>query len=253
MPGISRRQLLGGIGGSAGAIAAATLTPIRFQADAATVTPSTKHQWALVIDMRRCDGCGKCTEGCQQAHHLPASFEWIKVEKKVSKSGQEYFMPMPCMHCENAPCVRVCPTGASFKDPEGLTLIDQNICIGCRICMAACPYGRRYFNDRVENVSNPFGQKPTPQYPVPQQKGTVGKCELCIHAVGEGKLPACVEWCQMDAIYVGDLISDVATNGHETVRLSQFLKDNNAFRYKEELNTGPRVYYIAGHGEDLGF
>lgn len=253
MPGISRRQLLGGIGGGAGALAASALSPIHFDADAASATPSTKHQWAMVIDMRRCDGCGKCTEGCQEAHHLPKSFEWVRVETLKTKSGQEFYMPIPCMQCENAPCIRVCPVGASFKNAEGVNLVDQSKCIGCRMCMAACPYGARYFNDKQPPAfNNPFG-KPTPEYPVPQQKGTVGKCMLCVHQTSEGKLPACVEACGMYALYIGDFITDVATNGRETVRLSQFLKDNDAFRYKEELHTGPRVYYIAGHGQDLGF
>jgi len=86
---------------------------------------------------------------------------------------------------------------------------------------------------------------------VPQQKGTVGKCMFCVHRTVDGQLPACVEACGMQAIYLGDLVEDVATNGHETVRLSQFIKDNDAFRYKEDLATGPRVYYIAGHGQLL--
>lgn len=225
---------------------------MRFAADAATVQPSAKHQWAMVIDMRYCDGCGTCTRACQDAHHLPRSFEWIRVETRRTKSGQDYYMPQPCMQCENAPCVRVCPVGASFKEPEGATLIDQDRCIGCRLCVAACPYGRRYFNDQdPPPFNNPFG-RPTPRYPVPQQKGTVAKCEMCVHNLDAGKLPTCVEQFPMYALYIGDLISDIATNGRDTVRLSQFLKDNDAFRYKEEL-TGPRVYYIAGHGQDLGF
>ena len=253
MASLSRRKLLGGLGTGAGAIAAVGLAPIRFEAEAAPV-PAKKRQWVMVIDMRRCDGCSKCTESCQEAHHLPKSFEWIKVHKLHNKRGQQYFMPRPCMQCENAPCLRVCPVAATFRDREGIVLVDQDRCIGCRMCMAACPYGARYFNDVEPPVfANPFAGPPTPQYPVPQQKGTVGKCMLCVHFTGAGKLPACVEACTMYALYVGDLVSDVATNGLETVRLSKFLNDNDAFRYKEELNTGPRVYYIAGHGQDLGF
>ena len=119
--------------------------------------------------------------------------------------------------------------------------------------MAACPYGARYFVDQDPPAYvNPFGRS-TPQFPVPQQKGTVGKCMLCVHRTAEGKLPACATECNMYALYLGDLITDIATNGRETVRLSQFLKDNDAFRWKEELNIGPRVYYIAGHGQALGF
>ena len=248
---ITRRRLLTGIGTGAGTLAAATLVPIHFEATAAE--PSTKHQWAMVIDLRRCDGCEKCTDACRATHHLPEDFEWLKVYTRTTTSGQEFFMPQPCMHCENAPCVRVCPVAASFHDPEGVVLVDQDICIGCRMCMAACPYGARYFNDDdPPPYENPFGH-PTPQFPVPQQKGTVGKCMLCVHFTDGGKLPACVEACEMRALYIGDLVTDIATNGTETVRLSAFLKENDAWRYKEELHTGPHVYYISGHGQDLGF
>ena len=253
MPAISRRQLLGRIGGGAGTLAAAALVPIHFDADAASARPSTQHQWAMVIDLRRCDGCAKCTEACQDAHHLPKSFEWIKVSTLKNKRGQRFFMPRPCMQCENAPCVRVCPVAASYHDPTGVVLVDQDRCIGCRMCMAACPYGARYFNESAPEYANPFGTRPTPEFPVPQQKGTVGKCMLCVHKTADGMLPACIDACSMYALYLGDLVTDVATNGRETVRLSKLLNDNDAFRFKEELNTGPRVYYIAGHGQDLGF
>ena len=246
---ISRRKVLGGSVAGIGTIAAGAV-PIRFEAAAAR--PNATHQWAMVIDLRRCDGCKRCTEACQETHHLAKGTEWIKVQELKNKRGQPYSMPRPCMQCENAPCVRVCPVGASFRDAEGLVLVDQDRCIGCRMCMAACPYGARYFVDKASDYKNPFG-RPTPQFPVPQQKGTVGKCMFCVHLTAEGKLPACVEACGMYALYIGDLVSDVATNGKETVRLSKFLNDNDAFRWKEELNTGPRVYYIAGHGQDLGW
>ncbi len=251
MTAISRRRLLGGLGGGAAALAATSLVPTEFSADAAT--PPAKHQWAMVIDMRRCDGCAKCTEACQDAHHLPKSFEWIKVLEKRSKYGQKFFMPRVCMQCENAPCIKACPVAASFKNAEGVNLVDQDRCIGCRMCMAACPYGARYFNESEPEYQNPFGPPPTPEFPVPQQKGTVVKCMLCVHRTSDGQLPACVEACTMYALYLGDFVTDIATNGRETVRLRKFLNDNDAFRWKEELNTGPRVYYIAGHGQDLEF
>ena len=248
---ITRRKVLGGSVAAAGAVAAAFM-PIGSPSPAAAVETQKKRQWAMVIDMRRCDGCKKCTEACQAAHHLPKSFEWLKVNEVVTTVGTRYFMPLPCMQCENAPCLRVCPVGATFRDSEGVVLVDQDRCIGCRMCMAACPFGRRYFNDADPPQVTGL-PKPTPQYPVPQQKGTVGKCMFCVHFTTEGKLPACVEACSMYALYIGDLVSDVATNGRDTIRISKFLKDNDAWRYKEELNTGPHVYYITGHGQDLEF
>jgi len=245
---LSRREMLGVLGGIGTGALAAGFAPIAFpEADAAE--PGPKRQWAMVIDLRKCDGCKKCTEACQAEHELPASFEWIKVFQVKDAQGNEYNMPRPCFQCENAPCLRVCPVAATFQTGEGVVLVDQDRCIGCRMCMAACPYGARYFNyNEPPGHKHPF-QHPTPEHPVPQQKGTVGKCMFCVHRTEDGKLPACVDACGMGALYIGDLVEDVATNGQETVRLSQFIRENDAFRYKEELGTGPRVYYIAGHGQ----
>ena len=247
----TRRRLLGLFATSSAGISLAGtgLAPIAFPEAAAA--QGKQRQWVMVIDLRKCDGCGDCTTACQTEHELPKNFEWIKVFEVKDERGGSYFMPRPCFQCENAPCLRVCPVAATFRDDEGVVLVDQERCIGCRMCMAACPYGARYFN-YVEppEPKHPF-HKPTPQFPVPQQQGTVGKCMFCVHRTDDGKLPACLEACGMEAIYIGDLVEDIATNGNETVRLSRFLKDNDAYRYKEDLGTGPRVYYIAGHGQHL--
>jgi molybdopterin-containing oxidoreductase family iron-sulfur binding subunit len=245
--GISRRQLLGTLGGLGGAALAAGFVPVAFPE--AAETSEKARQWAMVIDLRKCDGCKACTEACQEEHQLPASFEWIKVFDVKDAQGNAYHMPRPCFQCESAPCLKVCPVAATFQTPDGVVLVDQDRCIGCRMCMAACPYGARYFNySAPPGHPHPF-QKATPEHPVPQQQGTVGKCMFCVHRTKDGKLPACVDACGMGAIYIGDLVEDVATNGQETVRLSQFIRDNDAFRYKEELGTSPRVWYIAGHGQ----
>jgi molybdopterin-containing oxidoreductase family iron-sulfur binding subunit len=119
--------------------------------------------------------------------------------------------------------------------------------------MAACPYGARSFN--WEKPANPAGAtfaNYSPEYPMPHRQGTVEKCMLCAHRVDDGKLPACAEHCHMFAIYLGDLSEDVATNGKEVVKLSNFLAENNAFRLKEDLGTRPRVWYIPGHGQEYG-
>jgi dimethyl sulfoxide reductase iron-sulfur subunit len=249
---MSRRQLLGTLGGLGTGALAAGFVPIAFS-EAIAADAGPKRQWAMVIDLRKCDGCKACTEACQATHHLPESFEWIKVFEVHDKQGGSFFMPRPCFQCESAPCLKVCPVAATFKTKDGVVLVDQDRCIGCRMCMAACPYGARYFNyGDPPVVSNPF-QHPTPEFPVPQQKGTVGKCMFCVHKSANGELPACVDACGMKAIWIGDLVEDVATNGDETVRLSTFIKENDAFRYKEELGTGPRVWYIAGHGQLLDY
>lgn len=256
--GLSRRHFLRGLGiaglvaGAGGA--AARLGPLGSAEQAAGADADlAKRQWAMVFDLRRCDGCEKCTKACRKMHYLPEGQEWIKVYELEDATGQKYFLPRPCMQCENPPCVKVCPVGATYKVADGVTLVDQNVCIGCRMCMAACPYEARTFtwDDPPETPATLQG--PSPEFPVPQQKNTAGKCVLCVHNIRYGKLPACVEACSMEAVYLGDINADLATNGRETVRLSELMKDNDAFRLKEELNTRPRVYYIAGHGQHVDF
>lgn len=255
---LSRRRLLQGLG-AAGIVAGAgsalvRLTniagPDRARAQAPNGSDIAEHQWVFAIDLRRCDGCEKCVKACRRMHYLHEGQEWIRVEEREDAVGQTYYLPVLCQLCEEPPCVNVCPVGATYKVADGVTVVDQDRCIGCRICMAACPYDVRKFNwDDPLPAENVLG-KPTPEWPIPQQRGTVGKCLACIHNVRYGKLPGCVEACTMRALYIGDLKTDLATNGKQTVRLSELLKDNDAFRYKEELNTHPRVYYIAGHGQD---
>jgi dimethyl sulfoxide reductase iron-sulfur subunit len=259
---ISRRNVLKMLGllgaGSAAGWVGLNSWPLTTLAEDRPAAPgeagaAEAHQWFYLIDLRRCDGCNGCTEACQKMHYLPEEQTWIKVYEMEGAGGQKYFMPRLCMHCENAPCVQVCPVKASYKSPEGLTLIDQNRCIGCRMCMAACPYEARYFN-WGEPAKVPAGVGPNrPEYPVPQQKGTVGKCVMCVHNLHFGKLPACLEACTMGALYVGDYNTDLATNGQESIKLSEFLKEQQVVRFKEELNTRPRVYYVLGHGEKLEY
>lgn len=260
--GLSRRRLLGGLGVAAG-MAAATVIPISQipiaetpqQAPApAPSTSTTKRQWAFLVDLRRCDGCKACTVACQKEHYLPKDQEWIKVLSETDSEGLKTYFVRLCQMCENPPCLKVCPTAATFKRDDGVVLIDQSKCIGCRMCMVACPYEARYFNyNEPLKPPTPFSN-PMPEFPVPQQKGTVGKCILCIHNAEKGKVPYCVDACTMDALYIGDLNSDVMTNGSGmTYQLSKYLYDNDAYRYKEELNTSPRVWYVAGHGQNLEF
>ncbi len=211
-----------------------------------------KHQWVMVFDLRRCDGCGKCTEACNKMHYLHDDQPWIPVFKMKTSGGQEYFLPRPCMMCEDPPCTKVCPVTATYRVEDGVTVVDQDKCIGCRMCLAACPYQHRTFN-WTQPIQPPEGAVAHPEFNVPQTLGTAGKCDGCLHETREGRLPACATECGMNAVFMGDLVTDTMTNGTETYRLSQYLKENDAFRLKEELNTKPRVFYVAGHGQNLEF
>jgi molybdopterin-containing oxidoreductase family iron-sulfur binding subunit len=258
---ISRRALLGSAAVIAGGAAAAPLW-LHLDELVASVAAAdfgvdfgetTRHHWVMVFDLRRCDGCGDCTRACQKTHYLEPDQTWIKVYDMSTAGGRQFFMPRLCMQCADAPCQRVCPVKATFKNRDGVVLINQDTCIGCRLCMSACPYEARYFNWSEPTSLPPAGTTPTPEFPSPQRRGTVGKCTFCVHHTEKGELPSCVSACNMEAVYIGDLDADIATNGAETVRLSTYLADNHAVRYKDELNTGPHVYYILGHGQDLDY
>jgi molybdopterin-containing oxidoreductase family iron-sulfur binding subunit len=209
------------------------------------------HQWAFIIDLRRCDGCGDCTRGCQEMHYLAPEQEWIRVYDMTDSTGAEFHLPVLCQMCEQAPCVQVCPVTATYHLGDGPVVIDQSICIGCRMCMAACPYGVRTFNWKAGPPVPVSEASDDPLFQKPQRLGTVGKCDSCVHETRDGRLPACVTSCSMLAIYSGDFVTDIATNGRETVALSQFLRDNDVYRLKEELGTETRVYYVAGHGQHV--
>lgn len=214
----------------------------------------------MVIDLRYCDGCQgvnqppQCTLACIEGHFAPEPMQWIEVfEEHQSIGDGTTFRPIPCQQCQNPPCTNVCPVGATFSTPEGIVLIDQERCIGCRICMAACPYDRRFFN---------WGEPPTPpeaeladyspEHQTPSLRGTVMKCDFCPDMARTGRLPYCAQACPNNAIYYGDLEEGLATNGRKIVNLERFLVENDAERLKEDLGTKPRVFYIPGHGELAG-
>ena len=222
-------------------------------------TPAEKvHAFGWVVDLRKCNGCvsfdspPQCTQTCTNGHFVPKGQQWIQVYDVELPNGH-YFMPTPCYHCENAPCVNVCPVGATYHDKDGFVLIDHNRCIGCRMCMAACPYHRRFFNWGTPQVPpEALKAKYSPLYPVPAVKGTVIKCMSCAHLLREGKLPFCVKGCPTKALYIGDFNEDLVSNGREVQMLNRFLSENSAYRYKEDLGTQPRVWYIPGHGQEFG-
>ena len=231
-----RRRLLGG---SAAAVAGLTLAPglilNTVQAKPTDQAVSNKNRWGLLIDTKKCaDGCTDCVTACNTEHglreiHGPATdAQWIRnVTLKNKSTGHTVNMPVMCQHCENPPCVDVCPTGASFKREDGIVLVDKHICIGCRYCMMACPYKARNFIHEVL----------TDQLPVaPRGKGTVESCTLCVHKVDNGDgTTACADACKHGAITFGDL-----NDKYSDISRKLEIDGGRQLRAELGLNTGVR-------------
>ena len=219
------------------------------------------RKFVMVIDLSRCANARKCVEGCQEMHHKAPPVEWIKV-KEMHDGGETspYWMPQPCFHCDNPPCTKVCPVDATFKRKDGIVLIDNERCIGCRFCMAACPYNARTFNWGDDWGAAPGDSTKTsdcctysPETSYPGKVGTVDKCDFCPDMAREGKLPDCVTSCPNGTIFFGDANEDAVTNGEETFRLSELLKNRAGYRYLEDLGTEPRVYYLPAADRQFPF
>ncbi len=175
--------MLYGIGGSA-------------TANAGTVRAGASDtvRWGMLIDLGRCDsGCDDCVSACAKENGLrglgrpETDAQWIrKVEIRNPQTGSSKSLPVMCQHCEDPPCVDVCPTGASFKRADGIVLVNKHTCIGCRYCMMACPYKARSFVHEAIEDQKPYS---------PRGKGTVESCTLCVHRVDDNRQPACVEAC----------------------------------------------------------
>ena len=201
-------------------------------------------KFVMVVDLAKCKNAKKCIEACDKHHNLTPDRPYIKVlEMQDNEKSAPYWMLKKCFQCDNPPCVKVCPVGATYKRTDGIVLVDNERCIGCRFCMAACPYSARVFNWGAP----PEGQLDLPYSPetsLPSKIGTVAKCDFCPEMLRQNKLPHCVTSCPNGVIYFGDEIDDTVTNGEETVRLSTLLKEKAGYRYMEELGTKPRVYYL---------
>lgn len=199
---------------------------------------SSKVRWGMLIDSNRCSAdCKACVTACNSENGLsggtlPTDSQWIrKIEIKELRSGKKQYLPMMCQHCAEPPCVDVCPTGASFKRADGIVLVDKHRCIGCRYCLMACPYKARSF------VHEPLThQKPD----VPRGMGTAEACNLCVHRVDRGELPACVAACAAAgpaAILFGDL-NDPASE------IAKRIASYPTRQIRENLNLDTGVRYI---------
>jgi molybdopterin-containing oxidoreductase family iron-sulfur binding subunit len=219
-----------------------------------SITPKEARQgipgkkFVMVVNLAKCAHALQCQKSCQKHHQLSSDDKWLKVFKmQDSGNSAPYWMPKPCFHCDKPPCVKVCPVDATFKRSDGIVLIDNERCIGCRFCMAACPYSAREFNwgePNSDTVSSAASLNYSPETSVPRKKGTVEKCDFCPDMLRLGKLPHCVSACPNGVYYFGDINEDTVTNGVETVRFSQLIKDKAGYRYLESLGTDPSVYYL---------
>jgi len=200
-------------------------------------------RYGMVIDLKKCTGCNSCTVACRAEQGTPAGIHFHKVMKYEAgkyPSARMKFLPMPCMHCQDPPCQKVCPTGATHIHPDGPVLIDETKCIGCRACIVACPYESRQFLWEIRSYYP--GSLPTPYEKLKHkgfEKGTVVKCNFCLHRLEAGRLPACVATCPMTARTFGDL-DDPASD------VAQLIVRHGGTRFREELRTEPSVYYIRG-------
>jgi molybdopterin-containing oxidoreductase family iron-sulfur binding subunit len=206
------------------------------------------RRFVMVVDLSKCRNARKCVSACQNAHDLkPGQYHMNVLQMQDSPETAPYNMPKPCQHCDNPPCVSVCPVDATFKRQDGIVLIDNERCIGCRFCMAACPYSARIFHWTEPKVSEQNKNKEyNVELNVPQKKGTISKCLFSADRLREGKLPYCTEACPNGVYWFGDENEDAVTNGttKETVRFSELIAKNGGYNLMPELGTKPRVYYL---------
>lgn len=210
------------------------------------------RKYVMVIDLAKCKNALACQSACNKHHYITGDNAWIKVyNMQEAEDTAPYWMPVTCQHCDEPACVTVCPVDATFKRRDGLVLIDNDRCIGCRFCMAACPYSIRVFNwsepdqGDITLEMEKMGHVKSPEYTgMPSVKGTVDKCDFCPHAIKHNELPHCVTACPNGVFYFGDKYEDTVTNGQESLRLSKLLEDKAGYRYMDSLGTQPSVYYL---------
>lgn len=208
-----------------------------------------EYHWGMVIDLDRCIGCEYCLRACSAVNDVSPDHPWNIVIEEQTSTEQTFYFTRPCLHCQHAPCVEVCPVKATYHREDGLVVMDYDRCIGCRYCEVACPYDARRFNWEVPKYENPY----VPTWGVPEvprrARGVVEKCTFCIHRIDNGleagnmpgedfdSTPACVNICPVHARVFGNL------NDPDS-EVAQVIEANPTIRLREDLGTDPSVYYI---------
>lgn len=217
-------------------------------------------EFAYALDLSRCIGCRRCVYACVEENNQSRDpqVHWIRVlsmekakgisfpesdayyePESVPEEGR-FYVPVSCQQCRNAPCTKTCPTGATWAEPDGIVVIDYDWCIGCRCCMAACPYGARHFNwrnpslprDTLNPETHYLGNRPRP-------RGVVEKCTFCIQRARAGRYPACVEVCPVGARKFGNLLDPQS-------EIRYIIEHKRVLVLKQDLNTLPRFFYFYG-------
>jgi Fe-S-cluster-containing dehydrogenase component len=215
----------------------------------AEVETVAKHKWAMVINLDRCIGCEYCQRACTAVNDVAPDKPWNVVVEDQTSTGRSFFFSRPCLHCQHAPCVEVCPVQATHVREDGIVVMDYDRCIGCRYCQVACPYDARKFNWEERTDENEL----IPTWGIAEverrPRGVVEKCTFCVHRIDAGleagktpgvdreATPACVNICPVGARTFGDLKDP----GSE---VSVLLEHSPTLRLREELGTEPSVYYI---------
>jgi molybdopterin-containing oxidoreductase family iron-sulfur binding subunit len=217
-------------------------------------------EFGYALDLSRCVGCRRCVYACVKENNLSRDpqihyIEVLQMEKdkgidfrhsdihynpKLVPEEGYFYVPIQCQQCRNPQCTEVCPVKATWQEPDGITVVDYNWCIGCRYCMAACPYGARHFNWGEPNIPD---EEVNPETHYlgnrPRELGVVEKCTFCLQRVRNGKYPACVEICPVGARKFGNLLDPQS-------EIRYILKNKRVLVLKQELNTQPRFYYFFG-------
>lgn len=213
---LSRRGFLKSTGG-AGVAGAAGLT-----AGCGTVStnrPGEGPRYGMLIDLRRCFGCHACSVACKAEQDVPLGYfkSWVMIsERGRYPQARRQFLPVLCNHCDDPPCVHVCPTRATVQRADGIVTQDEKTCIGCKSCVQACPYGMKYSDPRTR---------------------TADKCDFCLHRVEQGMLPACVNTCNARARVFGDLNDPRSA-------ISRLIASTPVQVLRPEMGSDPRVFYI---------